>query len=97
MIKSNLGSEINGIQDKLDAQLFYTPEFISRHQCSSTGALTAVTSPIKLSTLIKHGDFSESIYRGKFNDNRKTVNTYAVFLIALESEAKKYQLCWESV
>lgn len=61
-----LGKRIFGIQDKTDQQVFYTESFVESNLCLLRGALTALTKPTPVSTLINLCGGQERLFNCKF-------------------------------
>jgi len=61
-ILSRLGDTIQGQQDKNNSLNFFTEGFLARNRAKIRGALTAITVPTSVSTLISQNKFPERLF-----------------------------------
>lgn len=62
LISARLGSVIQGRADEFDSRVIFTESFISRHRACIYGALSAVTRPVTVQSLINHYHFHERLF-----------------------------------
>jgi len=69
-IVSRLGTIIQGQQDKNNHQTFFTEGFLSRNKARIRGALSAITVPTSIASIISQNKFPERLFFGKMNPKK---------------------------
>lgn len=62
---ARLGGIIQGHQDKNDQYVFFTEGFLARNKARIRGALSAITIPTSVSSIIAQNKFPEKLFFGK--------------------------------
>nr|SVE84122.1 EOG090X0267 [Daphnia pulex] len=62
LIRSRLGTVIQGQQDKHDHHVFFTEGFLARNRARIRGALSAITVPTSVSTIIAQNKLPERLF-----------------------------------
>ncbi|XP_064489093.1 E3 UFM1-protein ligase 1-like [Ornithodoros turicata] len=89
VVYSRLGSIIKGHCDPTDKQHIFTDTYVTKHTYHIRGALSAVTRPIQLSTLISAYQFPEKLLYGIVDDMIKN-GRLAGTLVGGRSERTSY-------
>jgi hypothetical protein len=63
-IRNRLGTIIQGQQDKYDHHVFFTEGYLARNRARIRGALSAVTVPTSVSTIVAQNKFPERLFFG---------------------------------
>lgn len=63
-IRSRVGTIIQGHQDKHDQHVFFTEGFLARNRARIRGALSAITIPTSVSTIIAQNKLPERLFFG---------------------------------
>ena len=66
-LRSRLGTIIQGQQDKYDQHVFFTDGFLARNRARIRGALSAITIPTPVLSIINQNKLPERLFFGKHN------------------------------
>uniref|UniRef100_A0A6P7GGM9 E3 UFM1-protein ligase 1 homolog n=1 Tax=Diabrotica virgifera virgifera TaxID=50390 RepID=A0A6P7GGM9_DIAVI len=67
VVEKNLGKIIFGKQDKNDPKVFFTESFIARTKAKIKGALTGLTRPTPISSILNQIDISDKLFFSLFD------------------------------
>uniref|UniRef100_A0A2L2Y2N6 E3 UFM1-protein ligase 1 homolog n=1 Tax=Parasteatoda tepidariorum TaxID=114398 RepID=A0A2L2Y2N6_PARTP len=62
VIHNRLGTIVHGQADTNDSRTFFTDSYVSQHTARIRGALSAITRPMPLSSIINHFKFPEKLF-----------------------------------
>lgn len=67
IVEKQLGKLIHAKQDKQDARMFFTDEFVTRNKAIVRGALVAATRPTPITAILNQCNITERTFLCKSN------------------------------
>ena len=82
-LRSRLGTIIQGQQDKYDQHVFFTDGFLARNRARIRGALSAITIPTPVLSIITQNKLPERLFFGNFNSIRHLCFIICIILFCM--------------